>query len=718
MTSFRFRQFAILILFLASVSSISCSTKTEGQERFGVDADYFIGLKLLSQGNEKEARAKFNNCIKKGSYYCGKKSAEVLCSFGNIQEKNQAAENLIKLYPEKDSLLLAAKQFESSNEINKLIECTQNLNPATDKNELIKIRLTALNTRGDSSYEQEVYDWFTSCPVSKEHYQFYRDTYTHPDFDAAYSFNQLNEEKMPLRYTPEQFAVNYRIELYKRNYTYTLEVAPELIKYMQSGALAPCEQLASDIGKSYLYGSMDFANNGAYFKKLGNEAELSENGKNLAFYYWFYAGRLYEKAGIYYKQTKNAFEKAMETANTSSQKDNALWYLLNNSLNFSVDSIVENISLYAPQWSDPEYFEDLFEKLVSSLLASGKWDAFYKIYTAVDGFASDETVARYAYIYGRLVEEGLAKGDDEAVKKAYTRALKSGSGVYYKILGAYKLGLSGEELEKVLTAPYRSNKESETSEKAESAKKLLEGYAFFGFPKLIYPAWQELYSQGLSEETYFYLAEFLDQVGKTDSSEAYFTQGTRIAARGQSMAGRNLTRQEIRQVYPLPYFDIVENYCKKYDIKPSVIYALIRSESFFDAAVTSSAGAIGLTQLMEFTGGDIAKRLKIQDYDLTDPEISINFGTYYLAELVRRCDDSLLQAFFSYNAGITRVRRWLKSSLIEFGKKSNMPSDLYLETVPYAETREYGRKLVSATVMYEWLEDENNFATAVEELLR
>ena len=715
MTSFRFRQFAILIIFLAGVSSISCSTKTEGQKRFGADADYFIGLKLLSEGNEKQARLKFNKCIKKGSYYCAKKSAQALCTFGNIQEKNQAAENLIKLYPEKDSLLLAAKQFESSNEINKLLECTQNLNPVSDKNELIKIRLTALKNRGDSSYEQEVYDWFASCPVSKEHYQFYRDTYEHPDFEEAYTYNQLHEEKMPLRYTPEQFAINYRIELYKRNYTYTLDSAPELIKYMQSGALNSCEQLASDIGKSYLYGSMDFANNAAYFKKLGGEAELSENGKNLAFYYWFYAGRLYEKAGVYYKQTKNAFEKAMETANNPSQKDNALWYLLNNSMNFSVDSIIENISLYAPQWNDPEYFEDIFEKLISSLLASGKWDAFYKIYTAADGFASDETVAQYAYIYGRLVEEGLAKGDDEAVKKAYTRALTSGSSMYYKILAAYKLGLKGSDLEKVLTAPYKVNTNAQLQ---ADAKTLLEGYAFFGFPQLIYPAWQELYTKGLPEETYFYLADFLGQVGKTDSSENYFTQGTRIAARGQSMAGRNLSRQEIRQIYPLPYFDIVENYCKKYDIKPSVIYALIRSESFFDAEVTSTAGAIGLTQLMEFTGSDIAKRLKIQDYDLTDPEISINFGTYYLAELVRRCDGSMLQAFFSYNAGITRVRRWLKSSLIEFGKKSNMPSDLYLETVPYTETREYGRKLVSATVMYEWLEDENNFAPAVEELLK
>ena len=91
-------------------------------------------------------------------------------------------------------------------------------------------------------------------------------------------------------------------------------------------------------------------------------------------------------------------------------------------------------------------------------------------------------------------------------------------------------------------------------------------------------------------------------------------------------------------------------------------------------------------------------------------ELLKKIGTYYLAELLHRCDNSLLQAFFSYNAGITRVRRWLKSSLTEFGTKSKLPMDLFLETLPYTETREYGRKLVSAATMYDFLENPQNFS--------
>lgn len=702
------RVFAILTILFSVFTFTSCPAQTPEQKKFGPDADYYIGLKLLSERNEKEARTKFNHCIKKGSYYCAKKSAEALCTFGNIQEKNQAAENLINTYKDEDSLLIAAKQFESSDEINKVIEYTRNLDYTKSRNDLIRIRINAIKKRGDASYEKEVYKWFTSCPITKEQYQFYRDEYNHPDFSLL-----DNDPTAELEYTPEQFAINYRIELYKRNYTFGYQHALTLIQFYKDGKLTPTAQLASDLGKSYLYGNINFAANAAFFTQLAQASKDSD----AEFYFWFYAGRLYDKAGSYYKKAKSSFESAMYAAKSPEQKDNALWYLLTTSLNFSVDEILNSVEAYSHMWKDPEYFEDFFENLVSPLLASGRWNAFRQIYTTLDGYASDETVAQYAYIYGRLAQQGFADGTEEDIKAAFERACKSGSSVYYKILASYQLGLEDKDLEAVLCAPYTDN----FDEPDKNAQILLEGYAAFGFPELIYPTWQEFYKKGIPEETYYYLADFLSRCA--DETNDYATQGLRIAARGQKMAKRQLTKDEVRQLYPTHYSEFVEKYCEKYDIKESVIYALIRSESFFDSDVTSVAGAIGLTQLMESTGAEMAQRLKIKEYTLTDPETNIYFGTYYLAQLVHRCDDSLLQSFFSYNAGITRVRRWLKSSLIEFGKKSDMPLDLFLETIPYAETREYGRKLVSATTMYEYLaaddeQDSAAFTQIVEKLIK
>ncbi len=724
-TSFALRRFISYFLtsfMLLSVVSCKGAPHPEGQEKFGEDTEYFIGLRLLKEGNENAAREKFKRCIKKGTPVIAQKSAEALCTFGNIQEKNTAAENLLKQFPGDDAILIAARQFSASGEINKLIECTSNLDFSTAKNEVIRLRLEAMGRRGDSSYETEVYRWFTECPMSTEHYQFYRDFYNHPDFTTAYE-NPNSEMPASLEFTPQQFAMNYRIESYKRNYSYTIYCSTMLTEYFKDRVLSPVPQLISDFGKNYLYGSVEYTKNAVLFRQLAQDFA----GTPAEYYFWFYAGRYYEKAGIFYRQSRQCFESAMVTAETPFQKDNALWYLLNTSLNFSMDSIIESIDEYSREWSDCEYFEDFFEQLVSALLAAGRWNEFGKIYKAIDGYASDLTTAQFAYIYGRLIQENLAEGTDEDVISAFTRACHGGSSLYYKALAAYRLGLYKKpiELKGVLCSPMSVHESQSShqipaaSENTRSQENLLLGYAYFGFPELIYPEWQKTQGSTISTETNFYLADFLAKCVDPAVPETsdYYTQSLRIAARAQRLANREITREELSLVYPHYYENFVSKYCKEYKISEPVMYALIRSESFFDADVISSAGAIGLTQLMEFTGSDIARRFKMSDYSLTDPETNIRFGTYYLSTLISRCEDSALLGFFSYNAGITRVRRWLQSSLIEFGKKSNMPLDLFLETVPFAETREYGRKLISATLAYDWLEDPHNFEQTAANLI-
>lgn len=714
---YNFRRLTIysLATFLL-LSAVACKAapQPEGQKKIGDDSDYFIGLRLLNEGNENAAREKFKRCIKKGSPRCAQKSAEALCTFGNIQEKNAAAENLIALFPGNDTLLIAARQFASSGEINKLIYNTENLDFSTAKNELIRLRLEAMGQRGDSGYEKEVYRWFTECPISTEHYQFYRDFYKHPDFEGAYE-NPDSELAKNLKYTPEQFVIHYRIESYKRNYSYTTMHSSMLEDYFADKSLQPLPQLVSDLGKNYLYGTMDFVKNAGYFSRLARD----NAGTPAEFYFWFYAGRYYEKAGLYYRQTRQCFEAAMASASTPEQKDNALWYLLNTSLNFSMDYIIESIGEYSREWTDSEYFEDFFEQLVTALLAAGRLEEFGTIYKSIDGYASDLTTAQFAYLYGRLIQEGLTEGSEEEAAAAFKRACSGGSSVYYKTLAAYRLGLwnKPEELTKIMCAPTAVKENQASAEVDTSLENLLLGYAYFGFPELIYPEWQKTQGMTISTQTNFYLADFLAKCADDEKND-YYTQSLRIAARAQRNATTPLSPQELSLVYPTYYNNFVSKYCKEYNVSEPVMYALIRSESFFDADVISSAGAIGLTQLMEFTASDIARRFRLSDYSLTDPETNIRFGTWYLANLISRCEDSPLLGFFSYNAGITRVRRWLQSSLVEFGRRSDMPLDLFLETVPFAETREYGRKLISATLVYDWLLDSQNFAQTAESLLK
>ena len=106
----------LTVYLLASfllLSAVSCKAAPtpEGQKKFGDDAEYFIGLRLLKEGDENAAREKFKYCIKKGSPAIAQKSAEALCTIGNIQEKNAAAENLLKLFPGDQAILIAARQL-------------------------------------------------------------------------------------------------------------------------------------------------------------------------------------------------------------------------------------------------------------------------------------------------------------------------------------------------------------------------------------------------------------------------------------------------------------------------------------------------------------------------------------------------------------------------------------------------------------------------------
>ncbi|WP_027728245.1 flagellar assembly lytic transglycosylase [Treponema sp. C6A8] len=727
----RLSLFLFFSLCFSSCSGIGL--KSPGQKKFGPDANYFIALKLLQAGNEKEAAQKFSACAKKGSFYCAQKSARELCKLGSVQERNAACLKLIQKFPESPNLLIAARQFYSADEINKVIEITENLDFTEVPNELIKIRLEAMKKRGDSRYRQELFDWFSLRSLSKLHLEYYKENLeidfekaiygiednplSNDDIDSLFddaadagiannaseAADGLQSEVLP-SLSPEDLAINYRILLYQRNYTPAFETAHYLLDFIKEGSLPVKPQLFSDIGKAFLYGSQDFLTNANFFRAsaknyAGSEAE---------YYFWFYAGRLFEKTHRYKTLEKNCFLSAVQSARSAAQKDNALWYLLNSDFQNFTNETISSINKYCREWSDPAYFDDIFSNLVPVLFAAGKFNEFGSLYRNLDGLASPQITGQFAYIYARLCEQGYASATEEEIKAAYLTAIKNGNHIYYKILAAKKLGYNLEQIKKVIfnySEKYGGINLSAGFKPDTAAENLLEGYVKFGFPEQVYPAYMELYKKGISAESSFHIADFLNKCGEENND--YYVQSIRIASRAALLSERDLSSEEMKLLYPQGFSTSVENWCQTYNVEPAVMYALIRSESFFDLDIKSHAGAVGLTQLMPATANDISRRVKKAEYDLNEPDTNIQFGTYYFSELFRRCDNSYLLSFFSYNAGITKVRRWLQSSLIEFGKKQNMPHDLFLETIPYAETQEYGRKLVSAAVLYQLLYEDS-----------
>lgn len=692
------KKFYIPLVLLFSIIACSCKVldSTSPKKLYKNDSYYYIGLRALDENNEKEAKRLFRQSARIGSKYVSRSCYEQLTHLGNVKERLQACEILLKKYDDDDARLIAAKHFYSNDEYTRLINLTADLNPKDCNNQLMAIRLKAMHDKQDSRFYKETFDWFISRGVS----------YSHNDV-----YKVFKDDSVPADFEEKRRIIEFRMDIFRRSYKTAYE------KFTSEPDIFPHEaQIISDFGKACLYGNENFYRDAMKFDSMVPGIK----GQSGEFYANFYAGRLYEKAGNYFSLASSRFKAAMESSLTDNNYDNALWYLLNLNLKRSTERAIAMVKEYCHYWHNPSYFDDFFNTLTPLMLSEAKWNNFFDLYKSIDGFASDEVVAKLAYIYGRLVQEKLAlpvmgdthSSEDEA---AFTRALTSGSDTYYKVMAVSQLGLSGEHAEEILCLG-----KTETSGNYDpEAEHFLLGYAVFGLPKKVFPEWNRLYvgtDRKISLEAGKKLASYLKNCG--DDKEEFYPQSLRIAARVIAKSDVPVMKQDMELLFPRDFSNFVSQACAKYSVPEEVMYALIRSESFFDSQVSSSAGAVGLTQLMTSTAGDISKKLKIKEYNLKNAQDNINMGTYYISELSGRLENDWLNAFFSYNAGITRVRRWIKSSKVEFNNRSYLPEDLFLETIPYDETREYGRKLVGATAMYGWLYYNKDINTIVKEIVK
>jgi len=149
-----------------------------------------------------------------------------------------------------------------------------------------------------------------------------------------------------------------------------------------------------------------------------------------------------------------------------------------------------------------------------------------------------------------------------------------------------------------------------------------------------------------------------------------------------------------RALYPREYAGRIKAALAGSGLDPDIVYALIRQESFFDPQAVSGAGAVGLTQMLPDTAKAVARRLGLRTdrLDLTDPEVNIRLGVAYFLERLARAGN-LPAALAGYNAGENRVALW-RAALEPLGE------ELFIELIPYTETRDYVRRILANAAMY------------------
>jgi soluble lytic murein transglycosylase len=168
-------------------------------------------------------------------------------------------------------------------------------------------------------------------------------------------------------------------------------------------------------------------------------------------------------------------------------------------------------------------------------------------------------------------------------------------------------------------------------------------------------------------------------------------------ARAIRVLGQIQSYDDLDLRFPLLHRPLVDKFARQRDLKPSLIYSIIRGESAFVTDARSVAGALGLMQVMPATGAMTAKHLGLSlrsPTELTQVEKNLAIGSEYLRQVVRQFGGSFPLAAAAYNAGPGRVKGWLKNTRCA-------PADVWIDTIPFAETEAYVRRALFYAAIYE-----------------
>lgn len=165
--------------------------------------------------------------------------------------------------------------------------------------------------------------------------------------------------------------------------------------------------------------------------------------------------------------------------------------------------------------------------------------------------------------------------------------------------------------------------------------------------------------------------------------------------------------------YPKPYEDVVMKFAGERGLDPWLIYAVMREESGFQPRIESWANARGLMQLMLGTAKDMAKltgRGDVTANQLFDPAINVELGTMFLRRLGDRFDGHPVCMISGYNGGAGNVNAWLRA-------RGSMSVDLWVEAIPYTQTRHYAKRVAMSWWIYHWLYDEASPVVQIPDVL-
>ena len=325
--------------------------------------------------------------------------------------------------------------------------------------------------------------------------------------------------------------------------------------------------------------------------------------------------------------------------------------------------------------------EDLSDDLLGwktrAALRAGDWKAVRR---AVDAMGPERTDPTWAYWKARAMLAGRPNAEDKAEARQLLEDT-AGTGSFYEQLAL-------EEIGQRITVPPAPAPLTADEKAAARANPSLR--------RSLYAIGMGLRSEGVREWNY---ATNLHQPGGMQDRELYAAADLacerQVWDRCINTSERTKTFADWKQRFPMPYHDTVLAKSRNIGLDPAYVYGLIRQESRFIMDARSGVGASGLMQVMPTTARWTARKIGMTDFTpgmINDRDTNITIGTAYLKLALDDFDGSMAMAAAGYNAGPGRPRSWRNGPTLD--------AAIWAENVPFSETRDYVKKVLSNTTNY------------------
>jgi soluble lytic murein transglycosylase len=335
-------------------------------------------------------------------------------------------------------------------------------------------------------------------------------------------------------------------------------------------------------------------------------------------------------------------------------------------------------SYFAKVQKDSDLNDDLLAWKVRAALRQGQWR---QVLTATQAMSPDSQKDP-AWVYWRARALSATAQDDAQRQEAQglLRSIASVKGFYEQ--------LALEDLGQTISAPERPGALSPS----EKAAALINP----GLQRALYAIAIGLRPEGNREWNY---STNLHSPGGMSDREllaaADLACQRQVWDRCINTSDRTKEVIDFDQRFPMPLRDIVVRRAGDIKLDPAYVYGLIRQESRFIMDARSHVGASGLMQVMPATAKWTAKKIGLTHFtpeQITDREINVAIGTGYLKLVLDDFEGSMPMATAAYNAGPSRPRNWRKGPVLE--------AAIWAENIPFLETRDYVKKVLSNTTNY------------------